>query len=237
MMLVASPPLGASHLAHLASGAILSQRVNGVVAGSYDLGFYAQGKVAYHVEFRDVDDVSLGTVSGDVTSAEMEPYSLVCNAPGGSTSADLAFTAIEASVLLDLVSLQLTEPAPCATVFECLAESEYAGLTGRAGSVVRLYAVVFLRIPDRAGFDYWLAQDVSISQMADLFVSAEEFVLRYTELDDAQFVAMMYQNGLGRTGEAAGVAYWIEILKTNPRSVVVTGFSESTEFKIRTHTD
>ncbi len=236
-MVVAAPPLGASHLAHLTTGAVLSQRVSGVVPGRYELGFYAQGTVTFDVAFRDDDSISLGNVSGTVSSVEMQPYSLDLVAPSRARAADLTFSATENSVLLDLVSLQLIEAAPASTVFDRLAESEYAGLRGRAGSVVRLYAVVFLRLPDRSGFDYWLEQDITLAGMADLFVTAEEFGLRHADLDDAQFVTTMYQNALGRTGEAGGVAYWIGILKTNPRSTVVTGFSESAEFRIRTHTD
>ena len=106
-----TPPLGATHLACLASDAVMSQTVTGVSAGNYLLGFYAEGELGFAVEFFDKKGVSLRVVSGTASSTELVPYSLPCTAPQGTSSASVTFTAgsgLDAkgmwSVLLDLVS-------------------------------------------------------------------------------------------------------------------------------------
>lgn len=105
------PPLGATNLACLGAGAVMSQSVTGIAAGDYLLGFYAQGDLAFSVEFFGAGDVSLGVVSGTASSIELAPFSLPCGAPSGTTSATVRFTAGPAvvvagfwAVLLDLAS-------------------------------------------------------------------------------------------------------------------------------------
>ena len=102
-----APPLGAEHLAHLASGSSIGQTVTGVTAGEYTIGFYSLGIVSFSVQFLDANGTSLSVVSGSVTSEQMEPFALGCTAPAGSASASIVFATGESeAVFLDLVSFE-----------------------------------------------------------------------------------------------------------------------------------
>lgn len=116
-------------------------------------------------------------------------------------------------------------------LLDALEDSPYAGSTGRAGSVLRLYTTVFLRLPDQGGFDYWVeTSGWGLREMAAFFVTSEEFQETYGSLDDRAFVEQIYRNVLGRDGENAGVDYWIGIAGMIGRAEVVIGFSESAEY-------
>jgi ubiquitin len=106
-----TPPLGATNLACLKPEAVMSQTVTGISSGNYVLGFYSEGELAFAVEFFGKHGASLRVVSGTASSAELEPFSLPCVAPAGTTSASVTFTAGSNmdpkgmwAVLLDLVS-------------------------------------------------------------------------------------------------------------------------------------
>jgi ubiquitin len=102
-----APPLGAEHLAHLASGSSIGQTVTGVTAGEYTIGFYSDGVVSFSVQFLDANGAALSVVSGSVTSEQMEPFALGCTAPAGSASASIVFATGESeAVFLDLVSFE-----------------------------------------------------------------------------------------------------------------------------------
>lgn len=106
-----TPPLGATNLACLEPGAVMSQTVTGISSGNFLLGFYAEGELGFAVEFFDRTGTSLRVVSGTASSTELVPYSLPCAAPSLTTSASVTFTAGSNmdpkgmwAVLLDLVS-------------------------------------------------------------------------------------------------------------------------------------
>lgn len=102
-----SPPLGADHLAHLAPESSIGQTVTGVTPGSYTIGFYSDGAVRFSVQFLDAQGASLSAVAGSVTSTQMEPFALECDAPPGSVSASIVFaTGATDAVFLDLVSFE-----------------------------------------------------------------------------------------------------------------------------------
>lgn len=116
-------------------------------------------------------------------------------------------------------------------LLDALEDSPYAGSTGRAGSVLRLYTTVFLRLPDQAGFDFWVETNGwELRQMAAFFVTSEEFQDSYGELEDRAFVELLYLNSLGRQGDQEGIEFWIGIAGTVDRAEVVIGFSESFEY-------
>jgi secreted trypsin-like serine protease len=109
----------------------------------------------------------------------------------------------------------------------------------RTGGVIRLYRAVFLRKPDTGGLAYWwreVNRGVSLKRVADLMVGAPEFELEYGELDDADFVARVYDNVLHRTPSANESGYWVGELDSGARTrgQVMIGFSESPEFKAAT---
>lgn len=100
--------------------------------------------------------------------------------------------------------------------------------------VFRLYRAVFGREPDRAGFDFWVARyrsGLSLEQMADAFSSSPEFRERFgVAVSDEELIDLLYRNVLGRSGDPAGVEFW---LGERSRGLSVAGllveFSESDE--------
>ncbi len=102
-------------------------------------------------------------------------------------------------------------------------------------SVVRLYQAYFRRLPDPAGFDFWSQRLASgqgnLEEVSQFFASGDEFNATYGSLTNAEFVDLVYQNVLGRPGEASGRAYWIGQLDAGlNRGRLMTLFSESPEF-------
>lgn len=109
-----------------------------------------------------------------------------------------------------------------------------------AQQVARLYDTTFGRLPDRAGLTYWTSEiqggSTDLAAAANDFASSPEFASRYGQLGNETFVQTLYQNTLGRRGDAAGVNFWTDELDNGnlTRSDVVLGFSESAEHAART---
>jgi Ca2+-binding RTX toxin-like protein len=107
-----------------------------------------------------------------------------------------------------------------------------------ATSVTRLYWGALGRAPDAPGLQGWTAAlegGMSLNQAAGGFVGSAEFQAKYGSLDNTQYISLLYQNVLGRTADAGGLAGWVGSLNGgNTRTAVLTGFTESDEFKNRT---
>ncbi len=126
--------------------------------------------------------------------------------------------------------------------------AEYVARTGTvaahssaAGSVERLYRAYFQRDPDAGGACFWerrLGEGDDLRRVSDSFAASAEFVETYGQLDDRAFVELVYENVLGRAGEASGVAFWTGELAAarRTRGEVMIGFSESAEFVVSTGT-
>ncbi|MCB1039981.1 MAG: DUF4214 domain-containing protein, partial [Acidimicrobiales bacterium] len=105
--------------------------------------------------------------------------------------------------------------------------------------VARLYRAYFLRNPDKSGLAYWIRQrrvnDKRLNSISSAFAGSSEFQRRYGSLTNRQFVELVYQNVLGRPGEASGVNFWTSRLdrRVASRGEVMTGFSESNEYKTK----
>jgi hypothetical protein len=105
-----------------------------------------------------------------------------------------------------------------------------------APAAYRLYGGAFDRTPDEGGFRYWadtLDAGVSMNVIAASFIAGAEFQSRYgANLSNAAFVDALYQNVLHRPGEAAGVAYWNDVLDKNlaARHDVLVSFTQLPEF-------
>jgi hypothetical protein len=101
-------------------------------------------------------------------------------------------------------------------------------------AVTRLYLDALGRLPDAGGGAYWsglLDNNVSLSQIASGILQSSEFLADVgAGLSNAGFVARLYQDGLGRTGEAGGVAYWTGQLDSGTSLAdVLVGFSNTPE--------
>jgi len=116
-------------------------------------------------------------------------------------------------------------------------------VTSRAldGQIERVYVAHLQRVPDDAGFTFWLnqrARGMSLLAMITEFQSSAEFVRTYGSLNNTQFVTLIYNNVLGRNPDSGGLAHWKGLLDRGlSRAEVTEGFIESTEFVRITGTD
>ncbi len=110
--------------------------------------------------------------------------------------------------------------------------------SGKTVVVELYYLTVFDRVPDQAGFDYYVERlitkdKISSSELAlDLFLSPE-FTQR--NLSNEEFIATAYVALLGRAPEAAGAVYWLQrleegISRQNVLIEIMLGSSEFTEY-------
>jgi hypothetical protein len=87
------------------------------------------------------------------------------------------------------------------------------GPSQNAGSVYMLYKAAFNRPSDAGGMGYWISlkdggADI-VTSIAQGFVNSAEFIGKYgSNPTNASYISNLYQNVLGRAGEAGGVAYW-----------------------------
>ena len=109
------------------------------------------------------------------------------------------------------------------------------------GSIFRLYQAVFDRDPDEGGFAFQtdaLRGGTTIEAIASNFVDAPEFEAVYGDLNDRDFIQLLYQNVLGREGEASGVQFYLDAFNNGAtRGDVVVGFANSPEFQFRTQVE
>ncbi len=102
-------------------------------------------------------------------------------------------------------------------------------------AIARLYLAFFDRAPDRAGFDYWagrVRRGAKLNNIAAEFAKSEEFQNTYGNLNDAQFIALVYNNVLLRSPDIDGFVFWVERMKRPgvTRGDLMVAFSESLEF-------
>jgi Ca2+-binding RTX toxin-like protein len=88
--------------------------------------------------------------------------------------------------------------------------------TDEAGRGYLIYRAAFDRTPDIEGLGYWIrelerGQDYG-SVVAASFIASPEFINLYgTNLSNAAFVNLVYQNVLDRTPDADGLNYWLTL--------------------------
>lgn len=101
-------------------------------------------------------------------------------------------------------------------------------------NIARIYKAVLGRTPEIDGLRYWDQQadaGASESQMANHFASSPEFNSRFPGASDVDFVAMVYQNTLGRGPDPAGQTFWLDHLSHGlTRGEMVAGVTHSDEF-------
>jgi Ca2+-binding RTX toxin-like protein len=108
-----------------------------------------------------------------------------------------------------------------------------------AATVYRLYRATLDRAPDTAGHLGWTAALTGggrpLDAVARGFVNSLEFQKTYGNTTDQAFMTLLYNNVLDRAPDAGGLRGWTDRLATGTsREQVVTGFSESREFRIDT---
>lgn len=109
------------------------------------------------------------------------------------------------------------------------------GAGSEAGQAYRIYQAAFARTPDQGGLSYWLDKIDAGMELVDVakgFVASAEFQSVYgTNPTNAEFVAKLYQNILGREAEAGGLTFWVNELDSGARdkATVLAQISESAE--------
>ncbi len=110
-------------------------------------------------------------------------------------------------------------------------------LDGTAGQTYRLYKAAFDRAPDQAGLGHninLVDQGLGIYDLANAFIGSAEFQATYGDnVDDTQFLTLLYNNVLNRGPDNAGLQGWLDLLSSGEqtRQQVLFGFSESAENK------
>lgn len=109
-------------------------------------------------------------------------------------------------------------------------------VNGNAGQIYRLYQAAFDRPAEPAGLGYWMSamdKGMSLTEVShDFMTDQAEFDALYgTNPTDMEFINHLYENVLHREADAAGFAYWLNVLHNSPnaRADILTGFSESPE--------
>lgn len=111
--------------------------------------------------------------------------------------------------------------------------------------ISRLYAAYFKRAPDSSGLSYWMNastydrvsnRTVSLSEISQYFTQSDEFRLTYgNALSNEAFVDLVYRNVLGRSADAAGRSYWLNLMSNGlTRGDVMVWFSEGDEYIAQT---
>jgi hypothetical protein len=105
-----------------------------------------------------------------------------------------------------------------------------------AGKAYRIYKAAFDRTPDLDGLGYWMSQmdkGMGVVEVAARFIDSAEFRELYgANVSSTDFLTKVYSNVLDRTPDSAGLAWWVNEMKTNPAKTwqkVLADFSESTE--------
>lgn len=107
-----------------------------------------------------------------------------------------------------------------------------------AAQLYRLYYSAFQRAPDLGGMGHWLnvlGHGMSLDTAASLFITSEEFVIRYSNgVSNEDFVTLLYENTLFRNPDVPGLRNWTVQLDMDlmTRSQVLLGFSESLECRL-----
>ncbi len=108
-------------------------------------------------------------------------------------------------------------------------------LTREHAQVFRLYWAIFDREPDPGGALYWLDRwdhCVTLPQIARLFLESPEFEATYGELNDSDFIDLVYRNVLDREAELEGKLYWLSQLGNHlDRTGIMLNFADSLEFR------
>jgi hypothetical protein len=140
-------------------------------------------------------------------------------------------------LLAVLVALPAIVMGPLRSSGDSSADAASAAEAGP--QVRRLYLAAFEREPDPGGFALWVrlrTEGRSLEWVAERFVESEEFGMRYGDsVSRSEFVRLLYRNVLDREPDPTGFSNWTEALRAGrSRGSVLTGFSESREFRAKT---
>lgn len=200
--------------------------------------------VSVPMSFSDVEDDSLtieigegpryGTAVADNGNVVYTP------AEGFSGEDSFTVTTTDSAGATATATVTITVTAP--VVVEV---NPYIGADAVDGQVVRIYSAMLGRTPDAGGFAFWVEarnSGMSLARMIEMFADSPEFKAtfgnRMTEDTNEEWVDFVYSEIMGRTPDAGGRAFWLNMLETGEatRSWMVVAFAESPEFQALTQT-
>jgi hypothetical protein len=99
--------------------------------------------------------------------------------------------------------------------------------------VQRCYSSILDRNGETAGVESWTyvinSGGASPKTVAENFLKSAEFNMK--NLNDEEYVTLLYRVFLGREPDAEGLAAWVKCLQNgSTRESIVSGFSDSAEF-------
>ncbi|MES2299921.1 MAG: DUF4214 domain-containing protein [Pseudomonadota bacterium] len=109
------------------------------------------------------------------------------------------------------------------------------GANETAGMAYRLYQAAFARTPDAGGLGFWIGamdRGVTLPEVAGGFINSDEYRATYPgTLTNGDLLGRYYHNILGRTPDAGGMSFWLDVLDNHRASVaeVLAAISESPE--------
>lgn len=174
----------------------------------------------------DTDPAS-ATITGNITfTYTFEAESVDPDPDTPTPDPDPVTPAPEPEVPADTTPSGSSSPAP-------VVSAEQARVMTVSNFVERLYLTALNRSYDVTGRDYWVDQiinkDASGSAIARGFFNSQEFIAR--ELDNEEFVNILYRVFFDREPDTQGFANWINALENGAtRAEVVNGFTGSTEW-------
>jgi serralysin len=135
------------------------------------------------------------------------------------------------------VSVNGPDGADALVSVERLEFSDYGvafDIQGTAGQAYRLYQAAFARPPDLSGLGYQinaLESGLSLIQVGSNFIASPEFQAKYGNVDDTQFLTLLYQNVLHRAPDEGGLQYHLDEMHVQgqSRALELVHFSESPE--------
>jgi hypothetical protein len=99
----------------------------------------------------------------------------------------------------------------------------------KEAAVAHLYEALLGRDADFSGLEYWFAlanKGTSLAAIADGFLKAAEYT--NDDVSNADFIANLYTNALGRAGDTDGAAHWLNSLEHGAtRAQVAAAFAEA----------
>ncbi|WP_169747562.1 DUF4214 domain-containing protein [Belnapia moabensis] len=88
---------------------------------------------------------------------------------------------------------------------------------GPAGQIIRLYDTMLDRFPEPAGRDYYVnlinTGQATLQSLEANFQNSPEFLAKYGNTSNAQFIELLYQNTLNRGPEGGVVDYYVNRLQ------------------------
>ena len=177
-----------------------------------------------------VGDVLIGSPQINQNSYDTKFYNLGGGRYGIKRKGNKTIEEITATTSLGFKDKVIFPDDDVAAVF-----NQVKGIDDVSGVVFRLYNAAFARLPDAKGLENWITGNstggMTYATSADEFSSSQEFQNRYgANTTDTQYITTLYDNVLGRSPDAEGLANYQNLLANGKeRGALLLDFSESPE--------